>query len=81
MSIIFKLLRRNHGEIFSLPQFEDLQKVYRKIPLSTVNICLEALLKKYDYLSEVWQALHLAKSFLNSYDHAMAFVVIECRLF
>ena len=69
------MLRKNHGELYSLANFEDLQSIYRKIPLSTVNICLEALLKKYDYLSEVFQALHLAKSFLNSYDHAVAFVV------
>jgi len=46
------LLKRNEALKLSAASFEQHEEFYHSIPLSVVNICLVALLKKYDNMSE-----------------------------
>jgi len=71
---IDELLKQNDAHIRLPADFDENKHTYHSIPLSVVKICLKAFSQKYDDLTEAYHGLELARTFLNSYDHAYDFV-------
>lgn len=70
-----ELLKRNEAYIRYPADFSENSHIYHTIPLSTVKMCLKAFSQKYDDLTEAYHGLALAKTILNSVDHAYDFIV------
>jgi hypothetical protein len=73
---IDELLKRNEAHIRYPADFSENSHTYHTIPLSAVRMCLKAFSQKYDDLCEAYHGLALAKTILNSADHAYDFIVI-----